>query len=1234
MSEYIDPPGGTLLQRKFNSPKRKRNILTTSSKKSNVAFRLRNNRLDSPIGPTLHDSPEGTTIFGLTNSINNYRNSFNNNHYENQDSFSPSHPIHLNGKNSHPIYQHRDNINVGHGTDDESNDDSKNNISFPSYSKLQSMNSFLSASKFKESPLTNNNYSYLKNCHSDSKVKFNSSNINDNTANTSKQSALTNSDESLSENDSNLTSTPTSQLLSFSNSSFPSQNNLPRIQIDSPRKINDKTNGIRDDLNCSVDESAFSSISPISSPQSFALGDNGDEDDYVMSSRQNNDFRSDRGDEQRDEYDRHYHPSYISLFANEDNQIGNIDHNSSFEDDDFEINNGINVKKNRKKSEIFIAPSISKYSPKRCNNSSSNRLNSPQISSMPNSLFKSSSDIIGVDGNHLNHGDSPISNISSKLRGGFTGCSCCGKSHSNECEWRSSYEDGDNDSDIELDSHDVKDSDNENKINIFDSSLNHHQSTVKETKIGTRLRFTPLLFASNSRSPIHEIINNELYADDNHNITGDNSGMVGKMSGLHVGRKQKKSSDQIHKTSLKGMNNLGFIDSDNDDNNNVIRSPVKMFGGPTSFMDALVVASNGQNDDDDDDYVDEDNFLIKPNFRNSSNLLSKRHKNHPLQSPFFDINTGAREMGDLGTPLAEPSSPADLDIGEHDANLDDDDDDEQNDPFSIHFSDSRGSRSTSFDDGDINNDTSNSNVAFDDSQTSIISTSDDDGYIGHAHGRKFIGFGVDKSNLSGLVNDTSIHKNSRGLSTSLSSSANSSSIIMPMPDQSAFDRSINSNEKISPSSSPKCPATPMRTPSWAYDSDLDSNRGSTSSNNGHFSLVSTKLLISQDDSLELSDDVSYSRDFIQLGVLGTGTFADVYKVKDMDNKLYAIKKSRRQFRSKKDREWLLSEVRTMKHIGSHPCKYIVQLIKAWQENGFFYVQIDLAERGTLKDMIIELDSTNREVPTCTIWRVIHDVFSGLQHIHDSGMVHLDIKPANLLIASNGIVKVGDFGMAVEQGQGEDGHEGDTKYMAPELLNSSDRMPTADIFSLGITLYELSMIQGKGNGLYVLPSEGLLWHELREGKAAPIKDRDVKLVNIISICMAAIPNQRPLISQVLQDPLVQAASSSNSKDVLLNSALHIVERTPLLRSVSVNQMMQNQSIPTNIIAGMTGFNERVHTPTGGEFYSFWPISNASVTEQNSTSIIPQQQNINSISTCKSNLINKQNNLDELDDDDIF
>jgi hypothetical protein len=225
------------------------------------------------------------------------------------------------------------------------------------------------------------------------------------------------------------------------------------------------------------------------------------------------------------------------------------------------------------------------------------------------------------------------------------------------------------------------------------------------------------------------------------------------------------------------------------------------------------------------------------------------------------------------------------------------------------------------------------------------------------------------------------------------------------------------------------------------------------------SLLDTKLLLStqSEDIAPSRRPVSFREDFEEEGLLGSGTFADVYRVRQItpgvnNDVFYALKKSKRQFRSKRDRDWLMAEVRTMKLLGERgTCNYVVPFVRAWQEESYFYVQMGYAERGTLKDLLLHIayiasttsttsfsaaptpmtrrTSINQGlVPDNMVWHVVHDVASGLQHIHRCGMVHLDIKPANLLITEDGIVQIGDFGMAAPIGSSDDGNEGDTRYV--------------------------------------------------------------------------------------------------------------------------------------------------------------------------------------------------------------
>ena len=213
------------------------------------------------------------------------------------------------------------------------------------------------------------------------------------------------------------------------------------------------------------------------------------------------------------------------------------------------------------------------------------------------------------------------------------------------------------------------------------------------------------------------------------------------------------------------------------------------------------------------------------------------------------------------------------------------------------------------------------------------------------------------------------------------------------------------------------------------------------------STLQDSLLLAQSESDGAPHDginVSFERDFVDEGPLGSGQFADVFKVRPSvgsslpasEGQQFAIKRSRSEMRSKKEREWLLHEVKIMKRVGARPSPYLVRLVRAWQEGGFFFMQLTLAEKGSVKDLLVDLSMQGKVLTDSTAWHIFHNAVSGLQHIHACGIVHNDIKPANLLITSSGVVQIGDFGIALEHGKYEDGREGDARFVASLSLSLS------------------------------------------------------------------------------------------------------------------------------------------------------------------------------------------------------
>ena len=96
-------------------------------------------------------------------------------------------------------------------------------------------------------------------------------------------------------------------------------------------------------------------------------------------------------------------------------------------------------------------------------------------------------------------------------------------------------------------------------------------------------------------------------------------------------------------------------------------------------------------------------------------------------------------------------------------------------------------------------------------------------------------------------------------------------------------------------------------------------------------------------------------------------------------------------------------------------------------------------RGDSRFSNVSLKSLNWKVlPEDEVWKIFADMARGVQHVHDKGFVHLDIKPDNFFVTKDRTVKLGDFGKAVHVSVIDelidDEIEGDTTFMASEVLN--------------------------------------------------------------------------------------------------------------------------------------------------------------------------------------------------------
>ncbi|MBQ8305034.1 MAG: Stk1 family PASTA domain-containing Ser/Thr kinase [Blautia sp.] len=189
--------------------------------------------------------------------------------------------------------------------------------------------------------------------------------------------------------------------------------------------------------------------------------------------------------------------------------------------------------------------------------------------------------------------------------------------------------------------------------------------------------------------------------------------------------------------------------------------------------------------------------------------------------------------------------------------------------------------------------------------------------------------------------------------------------------------------------------------------------------------------------------------------IGTGGMADVYKAMDHKlNRQVAVKVLKPEFREDKT---FIRKFRSEAQAAAglmHP--NIVNVYDVGDDEGVYYIVMELIEGITLKEYISKKGKLSIKEATS----IAIQVSMGLEAAHSHGIVHRDVKPQNIIISTDGKVKVTDFGIARAASSNTISSNvmGSVHYSSPEQVRGGYSDEKSDIYSLGITIYE--MVTGK------------------------------------------------------------------------------------------------------------------------------------------------------------------------------
>jgi serine/threonine-protein kinase len=267
---------------------------------------------------------------------------------------------------------------------------------------------------------------------------------------------------------------------------------------------------------------------------------------------------------------------------------------------------------------------------------------------------------------------------------------------------------------------------------------------------------------------------------------------------------------------------------------------------------------------------------------------------------------------------------------------------------------------------------------------------------------------------------------------------------------------------------------------------------------------------------ELAAQERFGGRFYPHELINSGGMADIWLVTDLRGKTFALRKLKPELRfNLRARRRFVRGCKVLSELNES--EFIVGYVEHGKLDGALYLLMDYVEASNLKLLLARQDP----VLTENVAQILIDMALGLNHVHESGFMHLDFKPENILVTGNGNVRLIDFDLAqpiLEKPKKMSDNPGTPGYMSPEQLQRKPINARVDIFAYGVAAYELLTNHKPFPG--ETPAE-ILAAQLEPSSPIPPREHNADipaaLEKVILKCLALDPDRRhPFVSVLVHE----------------------------------------------------------------------------------------------------------------------
>ncbi|KAL4513067.1 hypothetical protein ABPG72_017752 [Tetrahymena utriculariae] len=255
--------------------------------------------------------------------------------------------------------------------------------------------------------------------------------------------------------------------------------------------------------------------------------------------------------------------------------------------------------------------------------------------------------------------------------------------------------------------------------------------------------------------------------------------------------------------------------------------------------------------------------------------------------------------------------------------------------------------------------------------------------------------------------------------------------------------------------------------------------------------------------------------------IGAGSFGQVFTAMNCNTgEIFVVKKIMVHGQSKLDKEFLDEQEKELRIMQTLSHKHIIQYKGHERQQDCLCIFLEYMSEGNIDQMLKKFGPLEEQ----TIKVYARQILSGIQYLHSQKVIHKDIKGANILVGSDGIVKLSDFGCAKQLELTLNSNKemnktlkGSVPWMSPEIVTQTKYDTKADIWSFGCTILEMAQAEAPwSNYQFDNPIAAIMKIGVSNEIPKIPETISPELNQFIRKCLQRDPSERPTATELLND----------------------------------------------------------------------------------------------------------------------